>query len=210
MATISLYTLFVFVIADIYVHGLEPSRFIHASKPTSTHKLSSIHARKAFVMGFGMCFSFLNGLHISPAYANAFIAADDSGFRKQSMFIARKGAFEMDVELYIKNLAGGNKGKTNAGKKTPLPTPRIIDERFASSLLNIVDQSIIQLTGTTKGDIETSVNERLPSTIAYFREFAPLTKEKLSDQYYFDVVNVWLSLVDTWLIGLIIKIIIMQ
>ena len=94
----------------------------------------------------------------------------------------------MDVELYIKNLAEGNKGKTNTGKRTPLPSPRKIDEKFATNLLDLVDQSIIKLSDATKADIDKSVNERLPSTLDYFREFVPLTNEKLSDQYYFDIV----------------------
>ena len=183
-----MYGLFVLVIAEVSVHALEQSKLMHISKPTSTQKLFSTYTRKAFAMGFGMCLPLLDCIPVSPAYATATTIGGSAGGHQESMFIARKGAFEMDVELYIKNIADGNKGKTNTGKRTPLPTPRMIDEKFAANLLDIVDQSIVKLSSATEGDIEKSVNKRLPTTLAYFQEFVPLAEEKLSNEYYFDIV----------------------
>ena len=101
---------------------------------------------------------------------------------------ARQGAFEMDVELYVKNLVGGNKGRPNSGRRTPLPTPRRLDTKFAMQLLEAVDAKIGQISGIEEKEIEKRVKELLPLTLQYFREFVPVGREDLSDQYYFDIV----------------------
>ena len=105
-----------------------------------------------------------------------------------SVVSARKGAFEMDVELYFNNLVNGNQGKKLNSPKNPLPSPRKIDAKFANDLLEIVDMNICKISGAIEKDITETVNRLTPDALSYFREFAPVTSEDLSDQYYFDII----------------------
>jgi len=104
-----------------------------------------------------------------------------------SVVYGRQGAFEQDVELYLQNIINGNSGKQNAGRKTPLPSPRKLDLLFAGRLLDAVDSRICEISGSDSTEIKSFVRDNLPTYLNKFKEFAPIAADTLSDQYYFDL-----------------------
>lgn len=103
---------------------------------------------------------------------------------------AEKGAFEMDVEYYVLDLLGANPyDKKKTFQNRPIyKSPRQVDATFASEIIAIVSDQICALGGISPQELARAVETSLPFMIKYFKTFAPITKEDVSDQYYLDML----------------------
>ena len=108
-----------------------------------------------------------------------------------------KGAFEMDAEFYIKDLldAVGLKGSKTSGtqngfqKKPIYKSPRTLDRKFVSNIVNIIASSIAQVSKSTQAaDIVAAVITETDSAVQSFKTFVPITAMDITDQYYFDML----------------------
>ena len=105
---------------------------------------------------------------------------------------ARQGAFEMDVEYYLKTVASRAQGKPDAviNSKTNKPafaSPRLINRDLATSIVEAIQLEISRIAKAPVGDIATKVDSQMLLYLPYFKAFVPMKAENLSDQYYFDV-----------------------
>lgn len=114
-----------------------------------------------------------------------------------------KGAFEMDLEFYLRNIFNGKPSDdAQTFKNRPIyKSPRTMNRVFAERLLDIVVHQIVA-TGnhevnnnglaydkqTAITNLTNIVDSKVPYMLNYFRTFAPITTLDLSDQYYFDMV----------------------
>lgn len=105
---------------------------------------------------------------------------------------ARQGAFEMDVEYYLKTVASRAQGKPDAviNAKTAKPafaSARVLNRELANNVVTVVREEISRITGISAAEVETKVNAQKLLYIPYFKEFVPVRVEDVSDQYYFDI-----------------------
>ena len=105
---------------------------------------------------------------------------------------ARQGAFEMDVEYYLKTVASRAQGKPDAtiDAKTAKPafaSARVIDRDTATSVSEIILEEISRVSKVPVPDVSKKVNVQLQLYLPYFKGFVPIRTEALSDQYYFDI-----------------------
>ena len=108
-----------------------------------------------------------------------------------------KGAFEMDAEFYVKDLldAIGLKGSQTSGtqngfqKKPIYKSPRTLDRKFVSNVINIIASSAAQVSKSTQvAEIVTAVITQTDSTLQSFKTFVPIVAVDITDQYYFDML----------------------
>jgi len=109
-----------------------------------------------------------------------------------------KGAFEMDLEFYLRNIFKGKPSDdAQIFKNRPIyKSPRTLNRVFAERLLAVVVNQIV--TSEDKGfgydkqkaisNLTSTVDSKVPYMLNYFRTFAPITTQDLSDQYYFDMI----------------------
>lgn len=105
---------------------------------------------------------------------------------------ARQGAFEMDVEYYLKTVASRAQGKPDAtiDAKTAKPafaSARVINKDLADGVAAIVVEEISRLCKTPVTEINAKIGAQLALYLPYFKEFVPIKTENNSDQYYFDI-----------------------
>ena len=105
---------------------------------------------------------------------------------------ARQGAFEMDVEYYLKTVASRAQGKPDAtiDAKTAKPafaSARVVNKDLATGVMAIVIEEISRISKVSIPDVTTKVNAQLALYLPYFKEFVPIRSETLADQYYFDI-----------------------
>ena len=129
---------------------------------------------------------------ILKSIANNLMAATAALAVLPTVAKARQGAFEMDVEYYLKTVASRAQGKPDAtiDAKTAKPafaSARVIDKNFATSIGDIVIAEISRVTKLPVSVISMKVNAQLQLYLPYFKEFVPITSETFSDQYYFDI-----------------------
>jgi hypothetical protein len=158
--------------------------------------LSSI--RRALLMGGGGLTAGAAGWSIStPPAAHAATA---------------RGAAELDLEYYLKDLVGGNKreGTVSASPAPPLPPPRQLQDPLASLLLNhdctvdcLTSLALVEVVHMTQPrgrgpgvdpvqlekDIKARVIEIRTKTQSAFYQQAPWQTESIFDQYYFDFTS---------------------
>lgn len=106
--------------------------------------------------------------------------------------VARQGAFEMDVEYYLKTVASRAQGKPDAviDSKTSKPafaSPRSVNKDLADSIVEAIQLEICRIAKAPVADIATKVGSQMLLYLPYFKAFVPIKVENLSDQYYFDV-----------------------
>jgi hypothetical protein len=106
--------------------------------------------------------------------------------------VARQGAFEMDVEYYLKTVASRAQGKPDAviNAKTAKPafaSARVLNKELANNVVTVVREEISRITGISAPEVETKVNAQKLLYLPYFKEFVPIRVEDVSDQYYFDI-----------------------
>ena len=101
--------------------------------------------------------------------------------------VALEGAFELDTKYYIKNLLQLN---TQPGELQQImyPTPRKLDENFTSNLIKLLKTEISNISKRPIEDINAFISTKVPLLLPYFKTKAPITKEDITDQYYFDMI----------------------
>ena len=105
---------------------------------------------------------------------------------------ARQGAFEMDVEYYLKTVASRAQGKPDAviNAKTAKPafaSARVLNKELANDVVTAVHEEISRIAGVSVPEIVTKVNAQKLLYVPYFKEFVPIRAEDFSDQYFFDI-----------------------
>ena len=101
---------------------------------------------------------------------------------------ATEGAFEMDIQYYLKSLLNPNASIGEIKQRGVFPSARKLDQIFASSLVEIIKDDIARYSGSSISDISNYVTANLARQINYIQTFAPITELNFSDQYYFDTV----------------------
>lgn len=111
---------------------------------------------------------------------------------------AARGAAELDLEYYARDIFGGNKkeGNVQASKPPPMPPPRTIKEPLLSWLLSedtscVPKQVLLSMISSNSKSFRDSVQERVSTyrskaSRAFFAH-ASWQSETLADQYYFDL-----------------------
>eukprot|EP01036_Dinobryon_divergens_P031314 gene31314-40687_t len=103
----------------------------------------------------------------------------------------------MDAEFYVKDLldAIGLKGSQTSGtqngfqKKPIYKSPRTLDRKFVSNVINIIASSVAQVSKSTQvAEIVTAVITQTDSTLQSFKTFVPIVALDITDQYYFDML----------------------
>lgn len=107
---------------------------------------------------------------------------------------ARQGAFEMDLEYYLKTVTNRAKGipdsvtinsaKTN---KPMLSSPRSINKDLATDVIDIIHQEISNVSNSPISIVIDKVKAQTLLFLPYFKEFVPIKHQDYSDQYYFDI-----------------------
>jgi hypothetical protein len=117
---------------------------------------------------------------------------------------AARGAFELDMEYYVRDLVGGNSKEGNVLPSAPpiRSAPRTLSDPLLSLLLNddcssaclstlALVQAVQQATKRDEKSIETDIQQRVRDYRAKssrsFSTGAPWQVEHVSDQYYFDL-----------------------
>ena len=117
---------------------------------------------------------------------------------KAALAERRQGAFEMDMEYYIKDLVGAVVGdskneavtsglKVYNRKNRAYAPPRKINREFADSIIEVVQNKVEVVSGKPKSSIISILPELLAYQLQYFRTFIPIKEEDISDQYFIDV-----------------------
>ena len=122
--------------------------------------------------------------------------------------VAARGAAELDLEYYMRDLMGGNKKEGNVLPSTPPPLlpPRTLQGPLLPLLLNkecspscipvqVLMEQVQQTTSTSKSSnsaalaqtIQDRVTETRDKTRSSFYAKAPWNEAEVTDQYYFDV-----------------------
>lgn len=109
---------------------------------------------------------------------------------------AARGAAELDLEFYLRDLVGGNRQEGNI---LPSQPPPIQPPRVLKDTLRLLDDSseclaVQALLQTLRAD-DTNASERIRSSVVRYRDKAkrsfaakaPWNEESFSDQYYFDL-----------------------
>ena len=104
---------------------------------------------------------------------------------------AEKGAFEMDMEYYAKSIFTRNnlnKGLDITAHRSVYKSPRTLNGPFAAKVLDAVINEISETAHISRGDLISSCGECIPAYLSYFKTFAPIVSQNLTDQYYFDML----------------------
>mmetsp|Transcript_27925 Transcript_27925/g.57924 ORF Transcript_27925/g.57924 Transcript_27925/m.57924 type:complete len:408 (+) Transcript_27925:188-1411(+) len=180
------------------VHGLKPSS---STKPTPPIAFSeSLDAPE--VSRRRLLFS--SGAVAVAAAATAFLPSDAASAARA------KGAAELDLEFYVRDLVGGNKKEGNIEQSKngpPVPPPRRLEGPLVPMLLNkdctsdcVSVQALIEelqqeqknsgRAVSSKEDVERDIQQRVDAirerTKRSFYSKAPWGSEDIADQYYFD------------------------
>jgi hypothetical protein len=98
-----------------------------------------------------------------------------------------RGAFELDVEYYVNSLLGNDPNK-QLKRKALRPSPRVLDKNFCNDLINIICHCITIVNGTIdESYIKSKSDALIPNFLPYFKEFAPIARNDVTDQYFFDI-----------------------
>ena len=120
---------------------------------------------------------------------------------------AARGAAELDLEFYVRDLVGGNKKEGNILPSAPpnVNPPRTLEGPLIPFLLNedctascVPTRSLMEvLAQTTNPSTPTSLEQSIRDKVATYREKAsrsfalqkPWKEDRVSDQYYFDLTS---------------------
>lgn len=100
---------------------------------------------------------------------------------------AMRGAFELDAEMYLRNLVGIASPLTGEARRPIYASPRRLDPQLSGELLRMVQGEIGAAAGCSVVEVERNVSAALPLYLPFFRQYAPLREETLADQYFFDI-----------------------
>lgn len=104
---------------------------------------------------------------------------------KKADAATNKGAFELDMEFYIKNLL-------NISDKSPkqqvfFPSPRYLDQVIMKEFIYLIVSNVSKYTKKNVMQVTEEVDKRLPNIYESLKTFVPLTRFDFSDQYYVDL-----------------------
>jgi hypothetical protein len=135
---------------------------------------------------------------------NGILAGSGGILLKPDTANAARGAFELDMEFYVRDLIGGNSKEGNVLPSVPpsRSAPRSLSDPLLSLLLNddcssaclstlALVQAVQQATKRDEKSIETDIQQRTREYRARasrsFSTGSPWQVEHVSDQYYFDL-----------------------
>jgi hypothetical protein len=115
---------------------------------------------------------------------------------------AEKGAFEMDMEYYVRDLVSAVKGETANDKvqeglktfdkklKKFYGPARKMDESFASSVVDLIltKMEVVSNLSRSRAKLLEAVDDKIDYNLKYFKTFVPISDKKtVGDQYFFDI-----------------------
>lgn len=98
---------------------------------------------------------------------------------------AARGAFELDTEIYIRNLFGLPMPEK---RSVIYPSPRKLNVSFASDILSLVYSTVAGCMRISPNELIRVVNIKMPKYLEYFKISVPIVSESLEDQYYYDIL----------------------
>jgi hypothetical protein len=107
--------------------------------------------------------------------------------------LAQRGAFELDAEMYLRNLLDASTSRISESKaRRPIyNSPRALNPTYAEDVLDILRKRISSAGKIPIEMIQGNVTAQLPLYLPFFRLYAPIRRESLDDQYFFDI-NIYL------------------
>jgi hypothetical protein len=103
---------------------------------------------------------------------------------------AAAGAFEMDMDYYLRNIINGNDVKKENEKKVRksiFPSPRQMDIKTTTKIIDIIKTIACKMSSLSIETLNEYIDIELPKKLVKFKEYIPITNENFSDQYYFDI-----------------------
>jgi hypothetical protein len=103
---------------------------------------------------------------------------------------ASKGAFEMDMDYYIRNIVSGSNIQSENEKKVRqsiYPSPRQMNIIITTKIINIIKRVLCKKSNLSIDQLNQYIAIELPKKLLKFKEYIPITNEDFSDQYYFDI-----------------------
>ena len=103
---------------------------------------------------------------------------------------ASKGAFEMDMDYYIRNIVSGSNIQSENEKKVRqsiYPSPRQMNIIITTKIINIIKRVLCKKSNLSIDQLNQYIAIELPKKLLKFKEYIPITNENFSDQYYFDI-----------------------
>jgi len=98
-----------------------------------------------------------------------------------------KGAAELDLEYYIKDLMNGNDQTPSVQTVKVLKPARNIDANFARTLEDLTFTAIVQESGLSKDEVKNRIENLKGKVQDTFQKKAPFDADNISDQYRFDM-----------------------
>jgi len=103
-----------------------------------------------------------------------------------------KGAFELDMEYYLRNVINGNNNNIKSFneknvRKSIVPSPRIMNILITTKIINKIKNIICNISKISIDSLDKFIENELPIKLKKFKEYVPIVNENYSDQYYFDI-----------------------
>lgn len=109
---------------------------------------------------------------------------------KISNAVNQKGAFEMDMDFYVRNILNGNNAQIENEKKVTksfYPSPRKMDITITTKMINIIKTIASKMSSLSIETLNEYIDIELPKKLVQLKANIPITNENFSDQYYFDI-----------------------
>jgi hypothetical protein len=153
----------------------------YATKPIAKSHLDWTHAPIAvgLINRSGVVKQSVLSMLMLASMASRVLADEDKYIVKNA-----RGAFEMDLDYYLKNIIGKPEPSL---RRAVYKSPRTLSRPTAEAVFNIAADEISSQCNTPKVQILSSSFDILARNIKRFKEFLPIKNEILDDQYYFDV-----------------------
>lgn len=144
-----------------------------------THNRESRNGRDSIVSTIQNILKFGSVLFVQ----NSFASSDVPIYKNP------KGAFEMDIDFYFRNILGTQSNeKVNEKRRLVYRSPRLISKTAAENIFDIMCNLVSSESNkTSKLDILNQVFKLVPVSLSQFQTYLPIVNRDFSDQYYFDI-----------------------